>query len=104
MLLLAGAGYVASLPAGTDVQQQHEVRAVGHEAVYGILVREPKKNKNKGNGGAGKSTSRSLNIHEHLSLPTRACHIMVVRCCKDPVLTLHATNSCCWQRNCRCRR
>lgn len=54
MLLLAGAGYVASLPAG-DIQQQNEVRAVGYESYPQILAREPKK-KNKGNAGAGKST------------------------------------------------
>jgi hypothetical protein len=53
MLLLAGAGYVASLPAG-DVQQ-NEVRAVGYDTYHEILAREPKK-KNK-NAGAGKSAS-----------------------------------------------
>lgn len=53
MLLLAGAGYVASLPAGDH--QQNEVRAVGYESYPQILAREPKK-KNKGNAGAGKST------------------------------------------------
>lgn len=57
MLLLAGAGYVASLPAGTDIQQQNQARAVGYEAVHEILAREPKK-KNK--GGAGKLTSHCL--------------------------------------------
>lgn len=53
MLLLAGAGYVASLPAG-DVQQQNQVRAIGYDAYHDILAREPKK-KNK--GAAGKSNS-----------------------------------------------
>lgn len=52
MLLLAGAGYVASLPAG-DVPQ-NQVRAVGYDTYHEILAREPKKNKNK--GGAGKFT------------------------------------------------
>lgn len=55
MLLLAGAGYVASLPAG-DVPQ-NQVRAVGYDTYHEILAREPKKNKNK--GGAGKSNSHS---------------------------------------------
>lgn len=54
MLLLAGAGYVASLPAG-DVPQ-NQVRAVGYDTYHDILAREPKK-KNK--GAAGKSTSHS---------------------------------------------
>lgn len=57
MLLLAGAGYVASLPAG-DVQQQNQIRAVGYEPAYEILAREPKKNKAK--GAAGKFTSLNL--------------------------------------------
>lgn len=51
MLLLAGAGYVASLPAG-DVPH-NQVRAVGYDTYHDILAREPKK-KNK--GAAGKST------------------------------------------------
>jgi hypothetical protein len=63
MLLLAGAGYVASLPAG-DAQQQHEIRAVGYESYSQILAREPKKNKkNKGGAAAGKSTF----THSHMT-------------------------------------
>lgn len=58
MLLLAGAGYVASLPAG-DAQQQHQIRAVSYETFHEVLAREPKKNKNKGNG-AGKFTVHTV--------------------------------------------
>lgn len=58
MLLLAGAGYVASLPAGD--MPQHEVRAVGYDTYHEILAREPKKNKNKDGAGAGKYTSPHL--------------------------------------------
>lgn len=67
MLLLAGAGYVASLPAG-DVQQQNQVRAVGYETVHEILAREPKKGK-KGAAGAGKFTSNKAITRTRPSLP-----------------------------------
>lgn len=68
MLLLAGAGYVASLPA-VDVQQQNQVRAIGYDAYHDILAREPKKNKNKGNGG--KSTSQAHDTPDGCSQPGR---------------------------------
>lgn len=58
MLLLAGAGYVASLPAGD--MPANEVRAVGYDTYHEILAREPKKNKNKGDAAAGKSQTPSL--------------------------------------------
>lgn len=49
LLLAAGAGYVASLPAGEAPANQ--VRSYEGEALHEMLAREPKKNK----GAAGKS-------------------------------------------------